>query len=137
MVEAGSSAAGTESWREFGERVAGATDAICATSSRRSRTGRDVGGRDRPAGRGCTGAGAEAAIQLNLQTRNTGITEMVRGRSVSRLVASTPCAPRARRPRPRGDALVAQAPQTRLALLHQRRELRVSMVAAFCSICSR
>jgi hypothetical protein len=33
------------------------------------------------------GADAEAAIQLNLQTRNTGVTEMMRGRSVSRLVA--------------------------------------------------
>jgi hypothetical protein len=33
------------------------------------------------------GADAEAAIQLNLQTRNTGITEMIRGRSVSRLVS--------------------------------------------------
>ena len=32
-------------------------------------------------------ANAEAAIQLNLQTRNTGITELIRGRSVSRLVA--------------------------------------------------
>jgi len=33
------------------------------------------------------GAGAEAAIQLNLQTRNTGVTEMVRGRSIARVVA--------------------------------------------------
>jgi broad specificity phosphatase PhoE len=32
-------------------------------------------------------AGPDAAIQLNLQTRNTGITEMVRGRSVQRVVA--------------------------------------------------
>jgi broad specificity phosphatase PhoE len=33
------------------------------------------------------GADAEAAIQLNLQTRNTGITEMVRGRSAQRVVS--------------------------------------------------
>ena len=32
-------------------------------------------------------ADAEAAIQLNLQTRNTGITEMIRGRSLALLVA--------------------------------------------------
>jgi hypothetical protein len=32
-------------------------------------------------------AGPDAAIQLNLQTRNTGVTEMVRGRSVQRVVA--------------------------------------------------
>ncbi len=33
------------------------------------------------------GAGADAAIQLNLQTRNTGVTEIVRGSSVARLAA--------------------------------------------------
>jgi 3,4-dihydroxy-2-butanone 4-phosphate synthase len=32
-------------------------------------------------------AGAEVAVQVNLQTRNTGITEVARGRSASRLVA--------------------------------------------------
>jgi len=32
-------------------------------------------------------ADAEAAIQLNLQTRNTGITEIIRGRSAVRLLA--------------------------------------------------
>jgi hypothetical protein len=31
------------------------------------------------------GAGADAAIQLNLQARNTGVTEIVRGSSVSRV----------------------------------------------------
>jgi broad specificity phosphatase PhoE len=36
---------------------------------------------------GALGASAEAAIQLNLQTRNTGITELVRGRSVNRVLA--------------------------------------------------
>jgi broad specificity phosphatase PhoE len=80
--------AGTESWREFGERVAGATDAICAdlepTAAVLVVTSGGVIGRLVAA---ALGADAEAAIQLNLQTRNTGITEMVRGRSVSRLVA--------------------------------------------------
>jgi hypothetical protein len=33
------------------------------------------------------GANADAAIQLNLQTRNTGVTEIVRGASVTRLAA--------------------------------------------------
>jgi hypothetical protein len=32
-------------------------------------------------------AGAESAVRLNLQVRNTGITEIARGRSGSRLVA--------------------------------------------------
>jgi len=80
--------AGNESWREFGERVAGATDAICAdlepTAAVLVVTSGGVIGRLVAA---ALGADAEAAIQLNLQTRNTGITEMVRGRSVSRLVA--------------------------------------------------
>ena len=33
------------------------------------------------------GASADAAIELNLQTRNTGITELVRGRKASRLLS--------------------------------------------------
>ena len=33
------------------------------------------------------GAGADSAIQLNLQTRNTGITEIAVGRSASRVVS--------------------------------------------------
>jgi len=33
------------------------------------------------------GAGPGAAIQLNLQTRNTGITEVARGRSATRVIA--------------------------------------------------
>ena len=32
-------------------------------------------------------AGPQAAIHLNLQTRNTGITEIVRGRTATRIVA--------------------------------------------------
>ena len=38
-------------------------------------------------GRRIARAGPDAAIELNLQTRNTGITEIVQGRSTSRLVA--------------------------------------------------
>lgn len=80
--------AGTESWRGFGERVAGAADAICADLEPSAAvlvvTSGGVIGR---LVAGALGADAEAAIQLNLQTRNTGVTEMVRGRSVSRLVA--------------------------------------------------
>jgi len=79
---------GLESWEHFGNRVAAAAEAACA-------------GLDQPAavlvvtsggviGRlvaDALGAGPEAAIQLNLQTRNTGVTEMVRGRSIARVVA--------------------------------------------------
>jgi broad specificity phosphatase PhoE len=82
------SPAGTESWREFGERVTGAANAICADLEPSAAvlvvTSGGVIGRLVAA---ALGADAEAAIQLNLQTRNTGVTEMVRGRSVSRLVA--------------------------------------------------
>lgn len=80
--------AGTESWRAFGERVTTAADAICSGLANDAAvlvvTSGGVIGRLVAA---ALGADAEAAIQLNLQTRNTGITEMVRGRSVARLVA--------------------------------------------------
>jgi hypothetical protein len=33
------------------------------------------------------GTGADAAIELNLQTRNTGVTELVIGRTASRLLS--------------------------------------------------
>lgn len=80
--------AGTESWREFGARVTSAADAACSGLDNAEAvlvvTSGGVIGRLVAA---ALGADAEAAIQLNLQTRNTGITEMVRGRSVARLVA--------------------------------------------------
>jgi broad specificity phosphatase PhoE len=80
--------AGLESWRTFGERVTAAADAACADLGRDAAvlvvTSGGVIGRLVAA---TLAADAEAAIQLNLQTRNTGITELVRGRSVSRLVA--------------------------------------------------
>jgi broad specificity phosphatase PhoE len=78
----------TESWRAFGERVIAAADAICAglepTAAVLVVTSGGVIGRLVAT---TLGADAEAAIQLNLQTRNTGITELVHGPKVSRLVA--------------------------------------------------
>jgi broad specificity phosphatase PhoE len=80
--------AGTESWRAFGERVAAAADDVCADLEPSAAvlvvTSGGVIGRLVAES---LGADAEAAIQLNLQTRNTGITEMIRGRSIARLVS--------------------------------------------------
>ena len=80
--------AGLESWRTFGERVNAAADEACVGLDNSDAvlvvTSGGVIGRLVAA---ALGADAEAAIQLNLQTRNTGITEMIRGRATSRLVA--------------------------------------------------
>jgi broad specificity phosphatase PhoE len=77
-----------ESWRDFGQRVTTAADAACAGLEPSAAvlvvTSGGVIGR-LVADALC--AGPDAAIQLNLQTRNTGVTEMVRGRSVQRVVA--------------------------------------------------
>lgn len=79
---------GLESWQDFGERVTAAADAACAglepTAAVLVVTSGGVIGR---LVADALAAGPQAAIQLNLQTRNTGVTEMVRGRSVQRLVA--------------------------------------------------
>jgi len=79
--------AGMESWRTFGERVMAAADAACVDLGNSDAvlvvTSGGVIGRLVAA---ALGSDAEAAIQLNLQTRNTGVTELVRGRSVTRLV---------------------------------------------------
>jgi broad specificity phosphatase PhoE len=79
---------GMESWHAFGARVSAAADAACDGLDQSDVvlvvTSGGVIGRLVAAS---LGADAEAAIQLNLQTRNTGITELIRGRSVSRLVA--------------------------------------------------
>ena len=82
------SPAGTESWPDFGARVGSAADELCAGLANADAvlivtSGGVIGRLVAEA----LGAGAEAAIQLNLQTRNTGVTEMVRGRSIARLVA--------------------------------------------------
>lgn len=80
--------AGGETWREFGERVHGAVASACEGLDTDDAvlvvTSGGVIGRivaDTLA------AGPEAAIQLNLQTRNTGITELACGRSARRVVA--------------------------------------------------
>ena len=80
--------AGLESWRGFGERVAAAVAALCSDLEPSDAvlvvTSGGVIGRLAAA---ALGADAEAAIQLNLQTRNTGVTEIAQGRSAVRLVA--------------------------------------------------
>ena len=79
---------GLESWRDFGHRVAAAADAACAGLEPSAAvlvvTSGGVIGR---LVADALSAGPDAAIHLNLQTRNTGVTEMVRGRSVQRVVA--------------------------------------------------
>lgn len=79
---------GLESWRDFGRRVTAAADAACAGLEPSAAvlvvTSGGVIGR---LVADALAAGPDAAIQLNLQTRNTGVTEMVRGRSVQRVVA--------------------------------------------------
>lgn len=70
--------AGGETWREFGERVAGAfaracdglpMDANVLVVTSGGAIGRYLAS--------VLQSGADAAIQLNLQTRNTGVTEVV------------------------------------------------------------
>ena len=83
-----STVSGGESWSEFGARVAGAaraagadlapSDAVLVVTS-----GGVIGRLVAEA----LQTGADAAIELNLQTRNTGITELVVGRSASRLLS--------------------------------------------------
>jgi broad specificity phosphatase PhoE len=84
----GGASEGLESWHDFGNRVAAAADAACAGLEPSAAvlvvTSGGVIGR---LVADALGASPEAAIQLNLQTRNTGVTEMVRGRSIARLVA--------------------------------------------------
>ncbi len=77
-----------ERWQDFGNRVAAAADDACAGLEPSAAvlvvTSGGVIGR---LVADALAAGPDAAIQLNLQTRNTGITEMVRGRSIARVVA--------------------------------------------------
>jgi broad specificity phosphatase PhoE len=81
--------AGGESWAEFGARIrAGVTD-LCSGLTRDDHvlvvTSGGVVGRFTA---DVLGAGADAAIQLNLQTRNTSVTELiVTGNDSARLVA--------------------------------------------------
>lgn len=80
--------AGGESWRQFGGRIAAGLEDLCAGLPAESPvlvvTSGGVIGRIVAE---TLGAGPDAAIQLNLQTRNTGITEIARGRSASRVIA--------------------------------------------------
>lgn len=77
-----------ETWHAFGERVSAGVDAACEHLEASARvlivTSGGVIGRIVAA---TLGAGPEAAIHLNLQTRNTGVTELIRGRSGARLVS--------------------------------------------------
>jgi broad specificity phosphatase PhoE len=79
---------GGESWLEFGERIAAGLDDACAGLHADSKvlvvTSGGVIGRTVAE---TLQAGPEAAIQLNLQTRNTGVTEIARGRSATRVVS--------------------------------------------------
>jgi broad specificity phosphatase PhoE len=79
---------GGESWRQFGERIAAGLAEVCAGLEADARvlvvTSGGVIGRIVAE---TLGAGPDAAIQLNLQTRNTGITEVARGRSATRVIA--------------------------------------------------
>lgn len=79
---------GLERWQDFGNRVAAAADDACAGLEPSAAvlvvTSGGVIGR---LVADALAAGPEAAIQLNLQTRNTGTTEMLRGRSIARVVA--------------------------------------------------
>jgi len=80
--------AGAETWAEFGSRIEDALESVCGGLGRDDAvlivTSGGVIGRLAAA---ALGADADVAIQLNLQTRNTGVTEVVRGSNVSRLVA--------------------------------------------------
>lgn len=77
-----------ETWGEFGARIAGAVTTACedldASAPVLVVTSGGVIGRFVAE---TLGAGPEAAIHLNLQTRNTGITEIACGRSATRVVA--------------------------------------------------
>lgn len=79
---------GIESWADFGNRVMGALQEHTADLQRDDTlvvvTSGGVIGR---AVAMALGADAEVAIQLNLQTRNTGVTELAVGRSGLRLTA--------------------------------------------------
>jgi broad specificity phosphatase PhoE len=79
---------GCETWTQFGARVRGAVEDSQAGLVRDARilvvTSGGVIGR---LVADILDADAEAAIALNLQTRNTGITEIVFGRSARRLIA--------------------------------------------------
>jgi broad specificity phosphatase PhoE len=79
---------GAETWSDFGARIEDALEAACEGLERDDAvlvvTSGGVIGRLVAE---TLGANADAAIQLNLQARNTGVTEIVRGATVSRVAA--------------------------------------------------
>jgi len=79
---------GAETWAEFGTRIRDAVQVLCEGLEREDNvlivTSGGVIGRMVAE---TLGADANAAIQLNLQARNTGVTEIVRGSTASRLAA--------------------------------------------------
>jgi broad specificity phosphatase PhoE len=79
---------GGESWAQFGARIESGVASACDGLERDEKvlvvTSGGVIGR---AVAGILRAGPDAAIQLNLQTRNTGVSEIARGRTATRLVA--------------------------------------------------
>jgi broad specificity phosphatase PhoE len=77
-----------ESWTDFGARIQAAVSDLCEGLQRDDKvliviSGGVIGSFTAAA----LDAGPAAAIQLNLQTRNTGVTELVFGRSGARVVA--------------------------------------------------
>jgi broad specificity phosphatase PhoE len=78
----------TESWGEFGARVRRAVDEVCAGSARE-----DIllvvssGGAIGRLIADLLGAPAQAAIELNLQCRNTGLCELIAGRDTLRVMS--------------------------------------------------
>jgi broad specificity phosphatase PhoE len=80
--------AGGERWADFGARIQAAVADVCEGLQRDDRvlivsSGGVIGSVTAAA----LDAGPAAAIQLNLQTRNTGVTEVVRAGSGTRVVA--------------------------------------------------
>jgi broad specificity phosphatase PhoE len=79
---------GIETWSDFGARAHAAVSRACEglepTDDVLVVTSGGVIGR---LVADTLDAGADAAIELNLQTRNTGVTELIRGRTASRLLS--------------------------------------------------
>ena len=79
---------GSESWADFGARIEEAGESACEGLGRNDAvllvTSGGVIGRMVAA---ALGADSDAAIQLNLQARNTGVSELVRSGAVARLAA--------------------------------------------------
>jgi len=79
---------GGESWMQFGARItAGVADACAGLDADAKVLVVTSGGVIGRAIADTLQAGPDAAIQINLQTRNTGVTEIARGRSATRLIA--------------------------------------------------